>query len=472
MKNVILILGFCLMQGPIFSQKSKTSEVSLTAEQWEFKPDKVTFSQEQGVSHMHINPDAGKVVAKGLDFKSGTIEFDVKPNNMMTFYFRYQNAKETECFYLRMGRAGDSLATEGVQYAPYLDGVLMWDTYVEYQSNAAFAKNEWNHIKLVISDAQMRMYINSTGKPTLEVEHLAGNTERGTLGFEGDMVVRNLVVEPDVTGNLSSLPGMDPTANDPRYIRNWAVSDPIAIPEKVDFSFDLLPNPDTKWRTLATERRGLVNLIRTFGKNETRSIVWLKLKVKSARAQQKKMELGFVNDVWVFLNGQMAYLDKNLQGSPTEKPPGGRISVENTSFVLPLKEGDNTLLIGIANDAAWGWGAMARFENTTDIEVIPDPTFDSRYVKIPAKVLDAYMGTYAMPMPTGGSLILTKESGGLWLSSEGVFVIHTLLYPMSETRFFSSNFSLEFEFVGTGSSADKLIVYNEGKQIVELKRAE
>ncbi len=132
---------------------------------------------------MQVGPDAGKVVAKDFDFKSGTIEFDVKPGNAMTFYFRYQNARETECFYLRMGRAGDSLATEGVQYAPYLDGVLMWDTYVEYQSNATFTKDAWNHIKLVISDAQMRMYVNSPGKPTLEVEHLAGNTSQGTIGF-------------------------------------------------------------------------------------------------------------------------------------------------------------------------------------------------------------------------------------------------------------------------------------------------
>ncbi len=472
MKNVILILGFCLLQIPIFSQNGKTNEVPLTAEKWDFKSGGVTFSTENRVPHMQLTPEAGKVVAKGLDFKSGTIEFDVKPNNMMTFYFRYQDANETECFYLRMGRAGDSLAMEGVQYAPYLDGVLMWDTYVEYQSNASFAKNEWSHIKLVISDAQLRMYVNHPDQPTLEVEHLAGNTERGTLGFEGDMAVRNLTLQPDVTENLSFLPGVDPTSNDPRYIRNWAVSDPIAIPERVDFSYDLLPGPDTKWQTLAAERRGLVNLIRAFGKNEARSIVWLKLKVKSARAQQKKMELGFVNDVWVFLNGRMAYLDKNLQGSPMEKPPGGRISIENTSFVLPLQEGENSLLIGIANDAAWGWGAIARFENTTDIQVAPDPTFDARYVRIPAKLLDDYVGTFTMPPPNGGSMTVTKESGGLRLSSEGVFVLNTLLYPMSETRFFSRDFNLEFAFTGQGSSADKLVIYNEGRQIVTLERAE
>ncbi len=467
MKTIILILTLCLACSPAFSQTNKSDRLLLTAEKWDFKPDKVKFSTEKNTPLMQIMADAGNVLAKDFDFKSGTIEFDVKPGNTMTFFFRYQDAKETECFYLRMARAGDSLATEGVQYAPYLDGVLMWDTYVEYQSNAAFAKDAWNHIKLVISDAQMRMYVNSPDQPTLEVEHLAGNTERGTLGFGGDMTVKNLVVRPDETENLPSHPGVDPTANDPRYIRNWAVSDPVTIPDKVDFSYDLLPDPDTKWQTLATERRGLLNLIRAFGKNETRSIVWLKLKVESVREQRKEMQLGFVNDVWVFLNGQLAYLDKNLQGSPIEKSPSGRLSVENTSFELPLKEGDNELLIGVANDAAWGWGAVGRFEDTKGLAITPDPTFDSRLVKIPPALLDRYAGTFAMPM--GIDLTLTKQGGGLRLFGKGV--IDTMVYPMSESRLFSRDRDLEFEFVENGnSSVDTVVIYNEGKELMELKR--
>ncbi len=467
MKKIVAIFTLFIIFGTAFSQKKKSSTPPLTIESWSFKPDKVVFSQEDGTPQMKISADAGEVLAKDFDFKSGTIEFDVKPGNTMTFFFRHQDVKETECFYLRMARAGDSLATEGVQYAPYLDGVLMWDTYVEYQSNATFARDKWNHIKLVISDAQMRMFINSPDQPTLEVENLAGNTKRGTFGFGGDMVVKNLSLKVDETEGLSPLPGVDPTANDPRYVRQWAVSDPVTIPEKVDFSYDLLPDPETKWRVVGTERRGLLNLIRTFGKNETRSIVWLKIKVDSEKEQQKVLELGFVNDVWVFLNGQLAYLDKNLQGSPIEKTPSGRLSIENSSIKLPLKEGDNELLIGIANDAAWGWGAVGRFENTKDIKVLPDPTFDSRLVEIADRLLGTYAGTFTIP--TGERVRLTKESRGLRLYGEGF--IDTMIYPMSETRFFSRERDLEFEFVGRGnSSVDMIAVYYDSKQIMELKR--
>ncbi len=282
------------------------------------------------------------------------------------------------------------------------------------------------------------------------------------------MAVKNLIVKTNETENLSPQPGVDPTANDPRYIRSWGASDPMTIPEKVDFSLDLLPDPQTKWRVLDTERRGLVNLIRAFGKNETRSIVWLKVKVNSAKTQKKKMELGFVNDVWVFLNGQLTYIDKNLQGSPIEKTPGGRLSVENTSFVLPLKEGDNELLIGVANDAAWGWGVVARLEDLQGITVAPDPAFDSRLVKISGKLLDVYTG--AFKLPTGEDVTLTRESLGLRLFGEGF--IDTMLYPMSENRLFSRERNLEFEFVKNEKfGVDTIVIYYESKQIMTLKRA-
>ncbi|MEJ0030409.1 MAG: hypothetical protein WDO15_08595 [Bacteroidota bacterium] len=60
--------------------------------------------------------------------------------------------------------------------------------------------------------------------------------------------------------------------------------------------------------------------------------------------------------------------DKNLYAQDMRKQPDGRISVENTSFEIPLKEGDNDVLIGLANDF-YGWGIIPRFDNRTGIEI-------------------------------------------------------------------------------------------------------
>ena len=50
------------------------------------------------------------------------------------------------------------------------------------------------------------------------------------------------------------------------------------------------------------------------------------------------------------------------------KIPDGRISVENAQFELPLKAGDNELLIGVANNF-YGWGVIARLESMDGIMV-------------------------------------------------------------------------------------------------------
>lgn len=468
MKRTILFAYFCLASPMAFAQKSTTRTFPLEAEQWTFSPGKVEFIREKELPAMKISPEAGKVAAKDLDFSDGSIEFDVKPTSL-TFYFRYQNASENECFYLRMNRAGNPAAVEGIQYAPVIDGVLLWDIYPQYQSNAAFTRGDWNHIKLVISGAQMRIYVNDTRQPALEVEHLEGNPASGTIAFEGDMTVSNLVVTPGKTETLSASPGMDLSSNDPRYIRKWAVTDPVPIPKNVDFSYDLLPTPETSWRVLEAERRGLLNLTRTFGKNEARSIIWLKVNIQSTEEQKKKMNMGFLDDVWVFLNGQILYLDKNLQGRLMEKEPGGRCSVENTSFTLPLKKGSNELLIGLANDPNWGRGMIARMGDLEGIEIKPDPTFDARLIELSEAIVKTYAGEYVFP--SGTKMQVTVKGKYLHLSNDGF--ISTLLYPEADNKFFSREIGVEIQFAkNKENQVTHFIVYSNGQPAGEAKRME
>lgn len=469
MKYAKLVLLFVLACTAAFAQKGKTIKVPLTADKWTFNPDKVQFVQEKGVPVMKILPGAGKVTAKDLDFSNGTIEFDYQPVHPVFafFYFRFKDATESECFYFRTGHAGNPTAGDAVQYMPIIKGTSLWDMLGHYQTNATFTRDDWNHVKLVVNGAQMRVYVNSPDRPTLEVERLEGNTTSGGLVFDGEANVANLVVKPGEVEGLSPAPGIDPTAYDPRYIRSWGVSQPVATPAKVDFSFDFLPTPETAWEVLETERRGLVNLTRKFGKSDTRRFAWLKVKIASATDQKKKVDLGFSDEVWVFINGKMAYADKNLYGQPTMKEPHGRCSVENTSFVLPLKKGDNELLIGVANDF-YGWGLIARLENMEGLQIEPDPTFDARMVKLSDQVLDMYAGTYLQP--NGKNITVTREKNAIKFSGEDMST--HVLYPQAENKFFLKDADVQMEFVK--DAADKvvsLVIYQNGRQVMDVKRA-
>jgi len=216
----------------------------------------------------------------------------------------------------------------------------------------------------------MRAYVNDMMRPVVEIPRLEGNTSKGAIAFEGECVVSNLVVKAGQTENLSPLAGVDLTDHDPRYIRNWYVSKPVETPKGIDFSTEFLPKPEESWEPIGSERMGLINLTRKFGGHEgKRKIVWLKVTVESKIEQKKKISLGFSDEVWVFLNGRHLYVDKNLYGSPIMKQPVGRLSLENSSFEMPFKQGKNEILIGVAN-SFFGWGIVARLENMGGVSLL------------------------------------------------------------------------------------------------------
>jgi hypothetical protein len=98
-----------------------------------------------------------------------------------------------------------------------------------------------------------------------------------------------------------------------------------------------------------------------------RALVWLKTTIHSSAAQQKHVELGWAREIFVFVNGQIVFADKNLyQPAGARKSPDGRLSLENGSLVLPLKAGDNELAIAVADDF-YGWGLAMRFDDVKDI---------------------------------------------------------------------------------------------------------
>lgn len=365
-KTVIRLLLLLLPVGVAAQPKKGTIRVPLTAANWDFKPGTVEFLTYKSVPAMKILNSIDSAVLKNFDFTDGTIEYDIVPVDSFftAFYFRRGSKAESECFYFRTGESGNQAA---IQYTPILGGVNLWNMLYHYQNAAWFEKQEWNHVKLVVSGQQLRVYVNDTLHPALEVPKLEGNSTHGTLSFDGQVIIANLVVKPGQTAGLSPQEGVDITNNDPRYLRKWLISPVIPMSEKNDFRDAYLPDKTTTWDTIQAERRGLVNLTRKFGgpTNRARRLIWLKTNIHAASDQVRQLRLGFNNEVWVLVNGKFLFIDKNTYAAPIMKQPEGRCTIENSTISLPLVKGDNELLIGVANNF-YGWGIIAqldKFEN-------------------------------------------------------------------------------------------------------------
>ncbi|MEB2780670.1 hypothetical protein U3A58_09705 [Algoriphagus sp. C2-6-M1] len=367
-------LLFCLF---LFCQTAMAQQLELTPDKWQYKEGKVAFSERNGTRYMQIMAgNQGAVVLKEVKFWNGTIEFDFEPTGTMslgsspTVYFRADSlGNNSEIFYIR-ARPSNPQANDAIQYAPILAGVNMWDMYPQFQGPAFFEANKSNHLKILVNGAQMRVYVNDMDKPALQIPKLEGTGKGTMIGIDGGMVVSNFQVKPDQVEDLPAIPGPDLTEHDANYIRQWRSTLPIDFAPGNEPLASNLPKSEEFTEILLAENAGLINLTRKFGANESRKLLFLKATIRSQEATNPSIQLGFSDEVWVFVNGQLAFLDKNLYLQPAmRKYPEGRISIQNAKFSLPLKQGENELIIAVANDF-YGWGVIARLETMVGLEIL------------------------------------------------------------------------------------------------------
>jgi hypothetical protein len=333
-------------------------KVPATAEHWQ--SESAAFEKIQGMDAIALH-QGGTAVAKDISLKDGTIEFDVQPMVMGTgMVFRRQDDKTYEMFYFRPnGKCAE--APDCLQYAPETHNILLWDVFPQYQVPAPIHDGEWNHVKLVISGKRMNMYINHSATPTLKVGRLEGDATDGAIGLSGPGYFANVVVIPGATEGLSPEPEADPTANDKHLVRDWQLSAVSELPAGKEPSYSEMPTGD--WKPITAELGGLIDITRESGlplERPKRSMAWIKTTISSDKAQTVHASIGWVREIWVFVNGKQVYADKNLfMPASARKNPDGRLSLTNGSFDLPLEAGANEVAIAVASNF-YGLGVILR----------------------------------------------------------------------------------------------------------------
>jgi len=346
--------------------------INMTADHWEAK-ENAEFLRQLGFYQGLMRLNSGDAVLKGVTFSDGTIEFDVNTigRGAPGIAFRQQDDNNFELLYLRPDAACPAFRA-CIQYAPQTHGVLLWDLFPQYQTRAPLRESGWNHIKMVISGRRMNVFVNDAPSPTLEVGRLEGDAMKGGLRLQGPGTFANLVITPDAVDGLSTEPATDPLDGDHGLVRNWRLSMFSALPNGRDPMYSEMPGVSQEWKPIITERKGLVNLSREYGKplpEPNRAVAWLKTTITSDTKQTKKVDIGWTRELWVFVNGKLVYADKNFfESEESRKVPDGRCSLENGSFTLPLEAGDNEVAVAIANNF-FGWGLKLRLADPEGVHV-------------------------------------------------------------------------------------------------------
>ena len=342
--------------------------ITMTADRWQTK-ENAEFLRQLGFFHGLMRLNSGNAVLKDVTFSDGTIEFDVNTvgRGAPGIAFRQQDDENFELLYLRPDPNCPAFRA-CIQYAPQTHGVLLWDFYPQYENRAQLRENGWNHIKMVVSGRRMNVFVNDAPSPTLEIGRLEGDAVKGGLRLQGPGTFANMVITPGAVGGLSPEPARDPLDGDRGLVRDWRLSSFFTLPNGKDPAYDQMPGASTEWKAVRAERNGLVNLSREYGlpvHGPDRAVAWLKTTITSDSKRTQKVNIGWTREVWVFVNGKLAYADKNLfDVEAARKAPDGRCSLENGTLMLPLNAGENEVAVALANNF-FGWGLMMRL---TDLE--------------------------------------------------------------------------------------------------------
>ena len=377
---LLAILVNLLAQAPesAFAQKKdsagKILKFPFAATYWDTSSTKCAIVIFKGITALKMNANSNAVVLKRFDLSDGCIEFDTQPVKVNGFspigvYFRRKSEKESEYLYFRTKTDDRKRDDDDIQYVPIIKGALPFNMYSHFDGPADFHNDEWNHVKIVLSGTQMKVYVNNMKETVLDIPRLESNSNTGPIGFDGPAYFANVVIKPGDVEKVSPLEGIDPTRHDINYIRKWEMTSAKMIAEGKELTQRDLPSDTVKWFPIAAERRGIINLTRIYGACDTNRFIWLRTKISSDKDQIVQCQLGFCDEVYVFANKKLIDADKNQFGLPLSKYPNGCLNIDNSIINVPLKKGDNEVLIGLVNNF-YGWGIVARLRSLKGLTLL------------------------------------------------------------------------------------------------------
>jgi len=328
------------------------------SEAWEIEAKNYEFKAYKGKQALFL--DQGKARLKNSSFKNGIIEYDIsfeQARNFAGVHFHIQNELNYEEYYLRPHQSGND---DAMQYTPVINGNAGWQLFsgAGYWSPIAFNFGEWMHVKLIVSDDKMDVFINDMEKPTLHVSELKLGRTTGSLGFGtflGAAYYTNLTYQE--VGKPILVSEIKKTAkNDPNVITDWTVSK--AFPEtnlnSVTSLKELQMSIDKKMKV---DGEGILNLSHVSKVSAATNTVLAKFTIDSEKEQLKRIDFGYSDKVTVFVNGRPIYSGDNSFRSRDYRYLGS-IGFFDTVHAA-LDRGNNEVVFAVSEKMG-GWGLTAK----------------------------------------------------------------------------------------------------------------
>jgi len=338
---------------------------------WQLGPN-AKITDYLGRSCLAIEDDIATL--KNFEMTDGIIDVDMAGTRARGFYnifFRTQANGDGESVYLRPHKTG---LDDAQQYSPLFQGVGAWQIYNGLGFTAAvdIPKDIWFHVRLVITGAQAKLYVRDMVAPSLVINDLKSGMLTGGVGFRG-VHISNV----EIRQTPPAVWERHEAAMPPATITKWSLSPSmLALEHDLEHPLSKQESDSMKWQEVSAEPPGFVvisryrkapDLVPTFARDFSKrlepqkgmQLVYARTTIVSDRDQIKKLNIGYSDDVSLFLNDRILYRGRSAQRF---RDPGflGIVNAENDAVYLPLKKGTNELVLAVS-ELTGGRGFICRF---------------------------------------------------------------------------------------------------------------
>ena len=371
----VVIAGFTLRSAPL------PIEVPPDPSRWDLQG-QAKPAEYHGRKCLYL--DGGAAIPNNIEMRDGVIDVDVAtPATRGFFGFQFRIANEgatSEWVYLRQHKSG---LPDAMQYTPVLNTGANWQIYngPGFTGAVDIPKEEWFHLRLEVTGAQAKLYVKDMDKPALVMTDLKSGVQKGLVALHvltGATYFSNFEIRQTTDAPWERhLPSMPPAT-----LTRWALSPSYdALQRNLERPLSAAEIDSIHWQDVEAEPPGFVVIYRyreaphprvTFANDFSKrldpqpgmKVVYARTTITSDRDQVKKLEIGYSDDVSLFLNGQILYRGRSAQNF---RDPGflGIINPENDAVYLPLKKGRNEVMLALS-ELGGGWGFICRLQDVRE----------------------------------------------------------------------------------------------------------
>lgn len=369
--NLRCAITLCLASLAAASAASAQS-IPMTADRWTLDAE-ASFLEQDGRQAVRLGAGPGAPLKGGqaalndVEFSTGVIEYDVQVGSHRDFayvFFRADGAGNSESFYLRPHQSGNPDST---QYTPIINGNAAWQIFTGegFTSAVRFKPGQWMHVRLdVYRDSAL---VTLDGETALAVPDLKGVTRTGSMGFiaNAGTLFSNVSVTP-IPDYENPTPPPAPEPPVAGTVGSWRVSRPM----DKDAAMTRAAAGDwsgVEWLDIPVETNGVANLSLAGPNAAGAQTAVARFTLNSDAERTATMRFGFSDQVRVFLNGRPVYEGADAQASRDYRFLG-IVGLWDTLF-LPLRAGDNEVVLVVTEPTNGGWAATARIEPQTGVTI-------------------------------------------------------------------------------------------------------